>query len=67
MQHDSIYPVGSILPSKFFLQYELLILMTSNNEDSNDLVSTSKTGVRVDNNKEWTLVASKKHIEKSNI
>jgi hypothetical protein len=40
--------------------------MTSKRADDNDLVSTNNTGVRVDNNKEWTLVSSKKHIEKSN-
>jgi hypothetical protein len=43
-----------------------LILMTSKNADSNDFVSTSKTGVCVDNNNEWTSVTSKKHMEKSN-
>jgi hypothetical protein len=48
------------------LQNELQILTTSKNADSNGLVSTSKTGVCVDNIKEWTLVNSEKHIEKSN-
>jgi hypothetical protein len=30
------------------------------------LVATNSTGVRVDNNKEWTLVSPKKHTDKSN-
>jgi hypothetical protein len=48
------------------LQNELLLSMTYKRADGNDLVSTSNTVVHVDNNKEWALVSSKNHIEKSN-
>jgi hypothetical protein len=48
------------------LRNELLISTTSTRADSKDLVFTSNTRVRVGNNKEWTLVSSKKRTEKSN-